>query len=129
MEIDCVVALGDSSYLHAASRNCIDWIGHPRGARGKATMKNKQPGKLDSKIEDLHIPDWKSFSEGKEKSGWFRGDLNLISGIRLTNIGRGGRDGVACRSHERCHYDFASPNFASALRRSRIARHATVRRR
>jgi hypothetical protein len=28
----------------------------------------------------LHLADWNLFSEGKEKSGWFRGDrLHLIS--------------------------------------------------
>jgi hypothetical protein len=41
---------------------------------------NKQLGKLDSRIENLHVADWNSFSEGKEKSGWFRGDrIHLVT--------------------------------------------------
>ena len=41
---------------------------------------NKQLGKLDPKIENLHVADWNKFSEGKEKSGWFRGDrIHLVT--------------------------------------------------
>ena len=35
---------------------------------------NKQIGKLNSKIENLHVANWNGFIDGKEKSGWFRGD-------------------------------------------------------
>ena len=60
----------------------VIWITYRqvRQVRGKATTMNKQLGKLDPKIENLHLADWNLFSEGKEKSGWFRGDrLHLIS--------------------------------------------------
>ena len=60
----------------------VIWITYRqvRHVRGKATTMNKQLGKLDPKIENLHLADWNLFSEGKEKSGWFRGDrLHLIS--------------------------------------------------
>jgi hypothetical protein len=60
----------------------VIWITYRqvRHVRGKATTMNKQLGKLDPKIENLHLADWNQFSEGKEKSGWFRGDrLHLIS--------------------------------------------------
>jgi len=67
-----------------ASTQGVDviWITYRqvRHVRGKATTMNKQLGKLDPKIENLHLADWNLFSEGKEKSGWFRGDrLHLIS--------------------------------------------------
>ena len=67
-----------------AARQGVDvvWITYRqvRHVRGKATTMNKQLGKLDPKIENLHIADWNSFSEGKEKSGWFRGDrLHLVT--------------------------------------------------
>jgi hypothetical protein len=67
-----------------ASAQGVDviWITYRqvRHVRGKATTMNKQLGKLDPKIENLHLADWNLFSEGKEKSGWFRGDrLHLIS--------------------------------------------------
>jgi hypothetical protein len=60
----------------------VIWITYRqvRHVRGKATTMNKQLDKLDPKIENLHLADWNLFSEGKEKSGWFRGDrLHLIS--------------------------------------------------
>jgi hypothetical protein len=60
----------------------VIWITYRqvRHVRGKATTMNKQLGKLDPKIENLHLADWNLFSDGKEKSGWFRGDrLHLIS--------------------------------------------------
>ena len=60
----------------------VIWITYRqvRHVRGKAITMNKQLGKLDPKIENLHLADWNLFSEGKEKSGWFRGDrLHLIS--------------------------------------------------
>ncbi|MFZ9647807.1 MAG: hypothetical protein ACO3AZ_05320, partial [Ilumatobacteraceae bacterium] len=60
----------------------VVWITYRqvRHVRGKATTMNKQLGKLDSRIENLHVADWNSFSEGKEKSGWFRGDrIHLVT--------------------------------------------------
>ena len=60
----------------------VVWITYRqvRHVRGKATTMNKQLVKLDSKIENLSLADWNLFSEGKEKSGWFRGDrLHLVS--------------------------------------------------
>ena len=60
----------------------VVWITYRqvRHVRGKATTMNKQLVKLDPKIENLSLADWNLFSEGKEKSGWFRGDrLHLIS--------------------------------------------------
>ena len=60
----------------------VVWITYRqvRHVRGKATTMNKQLGKLDPKIENLHIADWNKFSEGKEKSGWFRGDrIHLVT--------------------------------------------------
>ena len=60
----------------------VVWITYRqvRHVRGKATTMNKQLGKLDPKIENLHIADWNSYSEGKEKSGWFRGDrIHLVT--------------------------------------------------
>ena len=60
----------------------VIWITYRqvRHVRGKATTMNKQLGKLDPKIENLYLADWNLFSEGKEKSGWFRGDrLHLIT--------------------------------------------------
>lgn len=60
----------------------VIWITYRqvRHVRGKATTMNKQLGKLDRKIENLHLADWNLFSEGKEKSGWFRGDrLHLVT--------------------------------------------------
>ena len=76
---DAVIAITDE-----AARQGVDvvWITYRqvRHVRGKATTMNKQLGKLDPKIENLHIADWNSFSEGKEKSGWFRGDrLHLVT--------------------------------------------------
>lgn len=67
-----------------AARQGVDvvWITYRqvRHVRGKATTMNKQLGKLDPKIENLHIADWNSFSEGKEKSGWFREDkIHLVT--------------------------------------------------
>jgi ribosomal protein L21 len=67
-----------------AARQGVDvvWITYRqvRHVRGKATTMNKQLGKLDSRIENLHVADWNSFSEGKEKSGWFRGDrIHLVT--------------------------------------------------
>ena len=67
-----------------AARQGVDviWITYRqvRHVRGKATTMNKQLGKLDPKIDNLHIADWNSFSEGKEKSGWFRGDrIHLVT--------------------------------------------------
>jgi hypothetical protein len=67
-----------------AARQGVDvvWITYRqvRHVRGKATTMNKQLGKLDSKIENLHIADWNAFSEGKEKSGWFRADrIHLVT--------------------------------------------------
>jgi hypothetical protein len=67
-----------------AARQGVDvvWITYRqvRHIRGKATTMNKQLGKLDSKIENLHIADWNAFSEGKEKSGWFRaGRIHLVT--------------------------------------------------
>ena len=60
----------------------VIWITYRqvRHVRGKATTMNKQLVKLDPKIENLSLADWNLFSEGKEKSGWFRGDrLHLVS--------------------------------------------------
>ena len=60
----------------------VVWITYRqvRHVRGKATTMNKQLGKLDPKIENLHVADWNKFSEGKEKSGWFRGDrIHLVT--------------------------------------------------
>ncbi|MFZ9804512.1 MAG: hypothetical protein ACO3DA_07850, partial [Ilumatobacteraceae bacterium] len=60
----------------------VVWITYRqvRHVRGKATTMNKQLAKLDPKIENLHIADWNSYSEGKEKSGWFRGDrIHLVT--------------------------------------------------
>ena len=60
----------------------VVWITYRqvRHVRGKATTMNKQLVKLDPKIENLSLADWNLFSEGKEKSGWLRGDrLHLIS--------------------------------------------------
>lgn len=60
----------------------VVWITYRqvRHVRGKATTMNKQLVKLDPKIENLSLADWNLFSEGKEKSGWFRGDrLHLVS--------------------------------------------------
>ena len=52
-------------------------IGH---VRGNSTTRNKQLSKLDQNVANLSVVDWNAFSEGKEKSGWFRGDrLHLIS--------------------------------------------------
>jgi hypothetical protein len=67
-----------------AARQGVDvvWITYRqvRHVRGKAMTMNKQLGKLDSRIENLHVADWNSFSEGKEKSGWFRGDrIHLVT--------------------------------------------------
>ena len=67
-----------------ADRQGVDvvWITYRqvRHVRGKATTMNKQLGKLDPKIENLHIADWNAYSEGKEKSGWFRGDrIHLVT--------------------------------------------------
>jgi hypothetical protein len=67
-----------------AARQDIDvvWITYRqvRHVRGKATTMNKQLAKLDNKIDNLHIADWNGFSEGKEKSGWFRGDrIHLVT--------------------------------------------------
>jgi hypothetical protein len=67
-----------------AARQGVDvvWITYRqvRHVRGKATTMNKQLGKLDPKIENLHIADWNAYSEGKEKSGWFRGDrIHLVT--------------------------------------------------
>ena len=60
----------------------VVWITYRqvRHVRVKATTMNKQLGKLDPKVENLHIADWNSYSEGKEKSGWFRGDrIHLVT--------------------------------------------------
>ncbi len=60
----------------------VIWITYRqvRHVRGKATTMNKQLVKLDPKIENLSLANWNLFSEGKEKSGWFRGDrLHLVS--------------------------------------------------
>ncbi len=67
-----------------AARQGVDvvWITYRqvRHVRGKATTMNKQLGKLDPKIENLHIADWNAFSESKEKSGWFRADrIHLVT--------------------------------------------------
>ena len=67
-----------------ADRQGVDvvWITYRqvRHVRGKATTMNKQLGKLDPKIENLHIADWNSFSEGREKGGWFRDDkIHLVT--------------------------------------------------
>ena len=76
---DAVIAITDE-----ATRQGVDviWITYRqvRHVRGKATTMNKQLIKLDQKIENLHIADWNSFSEGKDKSGWFRGDrIHLVT--------------------------------------------------
>ena len=76
---DAVIAITDE-----AARQGVDviWITYRqvRHVRGKATTMNKQLGKLDQRIENLHIADWNSFSEGKDKVGWFRGDrLHLVT--------------------------------------------------
>lgn len=60
----------------------VIWITYRqvRHVRGKATTMNKQLAKLDQKIENLQVADWNAFSEGKEKSGWFRGDrIHLLT--------------------------------------------------
>ena len=60
----------------------VVWITYRqvRHVRGKATTMNKQLGKLDPKIENLHIADWNAYSAGKEKSGWFRADrIHLVT--------------------------------------------------
>ena len=67
-----------------ADRQGVDvvWVTYRqvRHVRGKATTMNKQLGKLDQKIENLLIADWNSFSEGKERSGWFRADrIHLVT--------------------------------------------------
>lgn len=67
-----------------AARQGVDvvWITYRqvRQVRGKATTMNKQLRKLQPKIANLHIADWQTFSEGKEKSGWFRGDrIHLVT--------------------------------------------------
>ena len=76
---DAVIAITDE-----AARQGVDvvWITYRqvRHVRGKATTMNKQLDKLDQKIENLYIADWNSFSEGKDKVGWFRGDrLHLVT--------------------------------------------------
>ena len=76
---DAVIAITEE-----AARQGVDviWITYRqvRHVRGKATTMNKQLSKLDQKIENLHIADWNSFSEGKEKSGWFRRDrIHLVT--------------------------------------------------
>ena len=67
-----------------AARQGVDvvWITYRqvRHVRGKATTMNKQLGKLDPKIENLHIADWNAFSEGKEERVWFRADrIHLVT--------------------------------------------------
>ena len=60
----------------------VVWITYRqvRHVRGKATTMNKQLAKLEPKVENLHIADWNAYSEGKEKSGWFRGDrIHLVT--------------------------------------------------
>ena len=52
-------------------------IGH---VRGNSTTRNKQLAKLAENVPNLSLADWNSFSEGKEKSGWFRGDrIHLVT--------------------------------------------------
>lgn len=67
-----------------AARQHVDviWITYRqvRQVRGKATTMNKQLAKLDQQIENLHVADWNGFSQGKESSGWFRGDrIHLVA--------------------------------------------------
>ena len=74
-----VLAITEEAALQGVD---VVWITYRqvRHVRGKATTMNKQLGKLDLKIENLHIADWNSYSEGKEKSGWFRGDrIHLVT--------------------------------------------------
>ena len=76
---DAVIAITDEA---AAQGVDVIWITYRqvRHVRGKATTMNKQLGKLDQRIENLYIADWNSFSEGKDKVGWFRGDrLHLVT--------------------------------------------------
>ena len=76
---EAVLAITNEAAAHGVD---VVWITYRqvRHVRGKATTMNKQLVKLDSKIENLSLADWNLFSEGKEKSGWFRGDrLHLIS--------------------------------------------------
>ena len=52
-------------------------IGH---VRGNSTTRNKQLSKLDQNVANLSVVDWNAFSEGKEKSGWFREDkIHLVT--------------------------------------------------
>lgn len=52
-------------------------IGH---VRGNSTTRNKQLAKLAENVPNLSLADWNSFSEGKEKSGWFRDDkIHLVT--------------------------------------------------
>ena len=52
-------------------------IGH---VRGNSTTRNKQLSKLDQNVANLSVADWNAFSEGKEKSGWFREDkIHLVT--------------------------------------------------
>lgn len=52
-------------------------IGH---VRGNSTTRNKQLAKLAANVPNLSLADWNSFSEGKEKSGWFRDDkIHLVT--------------------------------------------------
>ena len=76
---DAVIAITDEA---AAQGVDVIWITYRqvRHVRGKATTMNKQLGKLDQRIENLYIADWNSFSEGKDKVGWFRGDrIHLVT--------------------------------------------------
>ena len=48
--------------------------------RGNSTTRNKQLSKLDQNVANLSVADWNAFSEGKEKSGWFREDkIHLVT--------------------------------------------------
>jgi hypothetical protein len=74
-----VMAIAQEAALQGVD---VVWITYRqvRHVRGKATTMNKQLAKLDPKIENLHIADWNSYSEGKEKNGWFRGDrIHLVT--------------------------------------------------
>jgi len=74
---DAVVAITDEARIQGVE---VVWVTYREAGnvRGKSRVLNDQLARLDTKIDNLHVADWNSYSKGTE--GWFREDnVHLIT--------------------------------------------------
>lgn len=74
---EAVIAITDEAAVQGVD---VVWVTYREAGnvRGKSRVLNDQLRRLDVRLDNLHIADWNSYSEGSD--GWFReDDVHLIT--------------------------------------------------